>query len=79
MHQFLDEETALWLNQKKPVIALVDLGFWLFSKPHYLVITGYNEKGLVAHTGYEASRLFPYPTFQKIWQKKGFPYLVISR
>ena len=79
LHQGTIDDIKTWLNQKKPVIALVDLGFWLFSKPHYLVITGYNEKGLVAHTGYEASRLFPYPTFQKIWQKKGFPYLVISR
>jgi ABC-type bacteriocin/lantibiotic exporter with double-glycine peptidase domain len=68
-----------FLNEKKPVIVLVDLGFWLLSKPHYLVVTGYDHKGFIAHTGYEASRHFPYPGFQKIWQKKGSVYLVISR
>jgi ABC-type bacteriocin/lantibiotic exporter with double-glycine peptidase domain len=65
------------LNQKKPVIALVDLGFWFFSKPHYLVVIGYDDTDLVAHTGYEASRRFDYETFRKIWQKKGSTYLVI--
>jgi ABC-type bacteriocin/lantibiotic exporter with double-glycine peptidase domain len=65
------------LGQKKPVIVLVDLGFWLFSQPHYLVVTGFDEKGFTAHTGYEASKLFPYDYFRKIWSKKGNAYLVI--
>jgi ABC-type bacteriocin/lantibiotic exporter with double-glycine peptidase domain len=73
------EDIKRFLNQKKPVIVLVDFGFWVFSKPHYLVVTGYNEKGFIAHTGYEESRPFPYPEFQSIWQKKGSPYLIIWR
>jgi ABC-type bacteriocin/lantibiotic exporter with double-glycine peptidase domain len=73
------DDIKTFLDQKKPVIVLVDLGFWIFSKPHYLVVAGYDEKGLIAHTGYEASKLFPYSTFKKIWQKKGSAYLVISR
>jgi len=68
-----------FLQQKKPVIVLVDLGFWLFSQPHYLVVNGYNENGFTAHTGYEASKLFPYDYFRKVWSKKGDAYLVLWR
>lgn len=65
------------LDKGRPVIVLVDLGFWLFSKPHYLVVMGYDDRGFLAHTGYEAARPFSYPSFRKIWQKKGSPFLVI--
>ena len=67
-----------FLKDKRPVIVLVDFGFWLLSKPHYLVITGYNAEGFIAHTGYESSRLFVNATFQKIWEKQGSVYLVIA-
>jgi ABC-type bacteriocin/lantibiotic exporter with double-glycine peptidase domain len=65
--------------EKKPVIVLVDLGFWVFSKPHYLVVTGYNDRGFIAHTGYQASKLFGYAEFEKIWKKKGSVYLLVWR
>lgn len=67
------------VKQKKPVIVLVDLGFWFFSQPHYLVVTGFDENGFTAHTGYEESKPFPYGYFQKIWSKKGSACLVIWR
>ncbi len=65
--------------EKKPAIVLVDLGFWFFSRPHYLVVTGYNERGFIAHTGYAASQLFEYAEFAKIWKKKGCVYLSVWR
>ncbi|HVN71054.1 MAG TPA: C39 family peptidase [Desulfomonilia bacterium] len=74
-----DEDIKTFLKEHRPVIVLVDLGFWLFSRPHYLVVTGYNEKGFIAHTGYEASRIFPYAEFEKIWAKKGSVYLLVWR
>jgi ABC-type bacteriocin/lantibiotic exporter with double-glycine peptidase domain len=68
-----------FVTEKRPVIVLVDLGFWVFSKPHYLVVTGYNDRGFIAHTGYEASRNFAYAEFEKIWEKKGCVYLSVWR
>lgn len=67
------------LRENRPVIVLVDLGFWVFSKPHYLVVTGYTEKGIIAHTGYQASQLFEYDAFDTLWKKKGYVYLSIWR
>lgn len=62
---------------KRPVIVLVDMGFWVVSKPHYLVVTGCTEDEVTAHSGHESSRHFSRKDFLKIWKKQGSVYLVI--
>ena len=68
-----------FLSEKRPVIVLVDLGFWVISRPHYLVVFGYNDRGFLAHDGFEAERLYPYEEFEKIWGKAGSSFLLIYR
>jgi ABC-type bacteriocin/lantibiotic exporter with double-glycine peptidase domain len=70
------EELRTFINRGKPVIVLVDLGRWFLSLPHYLVLFGYSQEGLIAHDGKKASRLFTYPDFQKKWEKMGRAYLL---
>ncbi len=77
--QGTDDTIKKALREKRPVIALVDLGFWVMSRPHYLVVTGYDETGFKAHTGYEAGKTFPYKEFDRIWKKKGSVYLLVWR
>lgn len=67
------------IDQKKPVIVLVDLGFWLISRPHYLVVFGYNDEGFIAHDGYKAKELFNYEKFDTVWEKLGRSYLLIYK
>ena len=71
------EELTEYIRAGKPVIALVDLGRWFVSQPHYIVLFGYSPEGLVAHDGIKASRLFPYPDFEKMWEKMGRTYLLV--
>lgn len=73
------EKMRRFINQKMPVIVLIDLGFWLVSKPHYLVLFGYNEKGFLAHDGEEASKIYDFSEFRKNWEKLGSPYLLVRR
>jgi len=68
-----------FLSEGKPVIVLVDLGFWVISKPHYLVIYGYNEQGFLAHNGFEAAQLYPYGELEKIWERAGRSFLLVYR
>ena len=68
-----------FLSEGKPVIVLVDLGFWVISKPHYLVVYGYNEQGFLAHNGFEAAQLYLYDEFEKIWEKVGRSFLLVYR
>lgn len=73
------EKIKAFINQRRPVITLLDLGTWVVTKPHYLVLFGYSEKGFTAHDGDKASRLYPYAEFQKMWEKMGCAYLLIYR
>ena len=73
------EDIKVALRDKKPVIVLVDLGFWVLSQPHYLVITGYSDRGIIAHTGYEPGKIFSAEEFERIWGKKGSVYLLVWR
>lgn len=67
------------IDQKKPVIVLVDLGFWVISRPHYLAVFGYNDEGFIAHDGYRAKELFNYEKFDAAWEKMGRSYLLIHK
>ncbi len=62
-----------------PVIVLIDRGFWVVSRPHYLVVFGYDEGGFIAHDGYRDSQRYPYPEFEKQWTKAGSTYLLVYR
>ena len=73
------DEIKTFIDERKPVIALIDLGFWVVSKPHYVVIIGYNEKGFLVHSGYEEKVFIPYQEFERKWEKLGKTILVVYR
>lgn len=79
LHRGTVDDVMAALRQRRPVIALVDLGFWVFSRPHYLVITGFGAGGFVAHTGYEPAQTFSFGEFDRIWERKGSVYLLVWR
>ncbi|WP_297887369.1 C39 family peptidase [Sulfurihydrogenibium sp.] len=72
-------EIKSFIDEKKPVIALIDLGFWLISKPHYIVIIGYNEKGFIVNTGYKEKEFISYEDFKQKWEKLGKVILVVYK
>lgn len=65
------------IRDGKPVIVLIDDGVWLASRPHYVVVFGFNEKGVIVHDGTDASVLVDRETFEKKWQRLGNPYLIV--
>lgn len=66
-----------FIDQKKPVIALIDIGFFVFSRPHYVVVFGYDDEGFICHTGFKANEKIKYDKFEKMWVKFGKTYLVV--
>ena len=54
-----------------PVILLVDLGIWTWSRPHYLVAYGWTAEGVVAHSGRERGKVIPFSTLDAQWAKMG--------
>lgn len=66
-----------FIDQKKPVIALIDIGFFIFSRPHYVVVFGYDDEGFLCHMGFKENEKIRYNKFKKMWEKMGSTYLVV--
>jgi len=62
-----------------PVILLVDLGTWVFSRPHYLLAFGVTPEGVVAHSGREEEKEIPFPTLMSQWSKMGRLVVIVQR
>jgi len=55
----------------EPVILLIDLGVWDWSRPHYLLAYGVRPDGLVVHSGRTKGMVIPYATLLRQWRKFG--------
>jgi len=62
-----------------PVILLVDLGVWSWSRSHYLVVYGWTPDGVVAHSGRERGKVIPFATLDAQWAKMGRLAIVVRR
>lgn len=62
-----------------PVILLVDLGTWVFSRPHYLVVFGVSPAGVVAHSGRERGKVIPFPVLDRQWAKMDRLALLVGK
>jgi len=62
-----------------PVILLVDLGIWSWSRPHYLVAYGWTPEGVVAHSGRERGKVIPFSTLDAQWARMGRLAIVVGR
>lgn len=61
-----------------PLIVLVDQGFSLFQANHFMVIIGYGDDSVVAHSGKHEREVIPREDFLKSWEKAGFWTLLIQ-
>ncbi len=66
------------IDAGRPVILLVDLGVWVWSRPHYLLVYGYGPHGYVAHSGRVAGQEFPAADLDSRWAKMGRLAIVVQ-
>jgi ABC-type bacteriocin/lantibiotic exporter with double-glycine peptidase domain len=66
------EDVRKNIDSRVPLILLVDEGFWVYQKAHFLVVVGYDEKGLIVNSGKEQHTPIPLDRFLKIWEKTKF-------
>lgn len=62
-----------------PLIVLVDYGFSVFQANHFMVIIGYDEDSVVAHSGRHEKKGIPLEDFLKSWEKTNYWTLSITR
>jgi len=66
------------IAEGEPVILLVDLGTWVWSRPHYLLAYGVTPEGVVANSGSTEGAFISYETLDAQWSKMGRLAIVIS-
>ena len=55
-----------------PMIVLVDLGLLVYQQNHFMVVVGYEENGIIAHSGKERLKFIPLKNFINTWEKTNF-------
>jgi len=61
-----------------PAIVLVDYGFWVYQQNHFMVVVGYNEKGVITNSGKNRLKLIREEDFLKPWERTDFWTLLIK-
>jgi ABC-type bacteriocin/lantibiotic exporter with double-glycine peptidase domain len=62
-----------------PLIVMVDYGFSLYRQNHFMVVMGYSDQGIIAHTGREQEEGIPWDDFLRSWEKTGYWTLLIKK
>jgi len=66
------------IDSKYPLIVLVDYGFWVYQKAHFMVVVGYDESVFIVNSGREQHKLIPINEFLNTWEKTKFWTLRIT-
>ncbi len=61
-----------------PVIVLVDLGFSFYQVNHFMVVTGYNERGIIVNSGKDKNKFISEKDFMRSWEKTNLWTLLIK-
>jgi|GEM_PF-816908 len=61
------------VDADRPVVALLNLGWTIYPRGHYVVVTGYDDQrqGVYLHSGLARDVFVPYPEFLVNWEKTG--------
>ncbi len=66
------------IDSNNPFIVLVDYGIYFYQKSHFMVIVGYNEKGVIVNSGRKKEHFISYDDFSRIWKRTNFWTLLIK-
>jgi ABC-type bacteriocin/lantibiotic exporter with double-glycine peptidase domain len=63
------EDVSKNIEGRVPLIVLVDEGVLTYKKYHFMIVVGFNDRGIFAHSGREKERFYPWLAFLKTWEK----------
>ena len=66
------------VNSNRPLIVLIDEGFWVYQKDHFMVVVGYDEGGLIVNSGKEQQVFIVRDHFLKTWARTKYWTLGIA-
>jgi hypothetical protein len=74
------EDLKARINRNDPVICLIDAGIWVYRKPHYVIVLGFDDlhRVVIVHDGSHPNVLMPYAAFDEAWERGGRWMLIIT-
>ncbi len=66
------------VDSNHPLIVLVDEGFWVYQKDHFMVVVGYDERGLIVNSGKERHTFISRDHVLRAWERTKYWTLRIS-
>ena len=66
------------IDNKNPVIVMIDTGIFFVQQYHFMVITGYNEEGIIVNSGKEQNKFMTENKFLNMWKKTKYWILEIK-
>lgn len=73
------EDLRASIDAGRPLIVMVDNGFWVYQANHFMVVVGYTENGLIVNSGRQREKFLPLDRFMKSWERTGFWTLSVAR
>jgi ABC-type bacteriocin/lantibiotic exporter with double-glycine peptidase domain len=72
------EDIKSKIDSGYPLIVLVDEGFLVYQKNHFMVVIGYGGEGILANSGREQHKFIPVKDFLRSWERTKFWTLLIT-
>jgi hypothetical protein len=72
------EDVKSKIDAGYPLIVLVDEGFLVYQKNHFMVVIGYGAEGILANSGREKHKFIPVKNFFRSWERTRFWTLLIT-
>ena len=72
------EDIKTKIDSGYPLIVLVDEGFLIYQKNHFMVVIGYGAEGILANSGREQGKFFAVKEFLRSWERTKFWTLWIT-
>jgi predicted double-glycine peptidase len=67
------------IDTGSPVIVMVDYGFSVWQKDHFMVVIGYNDDGVVVNSGRNQRQFIENNRFLDTWRRTGYWSLLIKK
>jgi len=66
------------IDAGRPVIIPIETGFWRLSRPHYLVVFGYDQRRFLVHAGVKDGVFIDADDLLRRWEKMNRLYLYLE-
>jgi ABC-type bacteriocin/lantibiotic exporter with double-glycine peptidase domain len=74
------DELKAYIRREMPIICMLDLGFSVYHRPHYISVIGFDDVNavVIGHDGKTPNSVIGYEKFNREWSRAGRWMLVIE-